>query len=161
MTHSRNKGNRWELDCIKFLKEVWPEHDFHRNGTMMEAHKSNAQAGDLHSDSLNVSVECKSLMSSKWSWPKLLEGNNKVLNGWLDQLVKESRDGDALLLMFSITNQGKWIAFNSGDSVDRTVVDYPYEPFMLYTYGANNWIVVSAMHCYQILRDNVREKMNE
>ena len=111
----------------------------------------------MHCPDIELSVECKSLMASKWSWMKLLQGDYAVMNDWLDQLVRESRDGESLLLMFSITKQGKWFAFNPGTYT--LLVEWPVDDItaMSYYHNGMEWIIASMDNLSSFVKPNVKE----
>ena len=119
---------------------------------MAERWKSSAQGGDLHCPEIELSVECKSLMAAKWSWMKLLRGDYGVMNDWLWQLVRESRDGESLLLMFSITKQGKWFAFKSIEPVE-----IPQDTCMVYEALGTNWLIGPMAKLEAMVKQHVKE----
>tara|TARA_R110000772_G_scaffold128987_1_gene236841 strand:+ start:560 stop:1114 length:555 start_codon:yes stop_codon:yes gene_type:complete len=118
---SKSKGSAFERDLAKHLTKVFKENFMRVPASGAFVGQSNAYRMDDMSDlqkrvfrgdiipgpSLqNVKFECKSYKS--FAWPKMLSGDNKQLNDWLEQ----SYDPLVLwFLVFKINNAGNWVAF--------------------------------------------------
>lgn len=122
----KDKGKRFERDVAKFLTDTFnkpfmrvPNSGAFTGGknqsriqTMSETQVKSQRGDIIAPDEYNFIVECKNHRDFSTGFAGILLGNNKKLNGWLDEVYKDAQNGQIpYSLAFKITGQTASIYF--------------------------------------------------
>lgn len=122
----KEKGKRFERDVAKFLSDTFnkpfmrvPNSGAFTGGTnqhriaQLDSTQVKVQRGDIVApDDFNFVIECKNHRNFSTGFAGILNGANKVLDGWLDEVYKDSNNAQIpYALVFKITGEASTMFF--------------------------------------------------
>lgn len=134
----KDKGKRFERDVAKFLTELFdkPFMRVQNSGAFtggknqvrtqaMSHTQIKGQRGDIIApDEYEWVIECKNHKDFSTGFAGIIAGENKKLNGWLDEVIKDSNNGAIPhALAFKITGQTANIYFALPETHFKLLID--------------------------------------
>lgn len=123
---SKAKGNSWERAVADHLTEIYGEKfirapgsgayvggkNTHRKQMLHEGQIRNFKGDIVPGQSFpRLNAECKSYKD--FPFHQLWQGQVKILESWLDQLMEASDPGDFNILLMKFNRKGKWVAIET------------------------------------------------
>ena len=164
MSKQKAKGSSWERDIAKFLSTAYNE-SFIRNISGSGAYvggKNIYRAAKLSEDQLRhtrgdisvpesfakLNIEAKNYADFSWH---LMFGENKQIDGWIDQLMCVATEGDVNLLAIKVTRRGSFVVVQSKLDWDRNC------NHMVYSNNHGTWVVYSFEEFFRLNTEKLKQ----
>ena len=157
---SKNKGSSFERDVSRFLSDLYGESFIRAPGSgAYIGGKNQSRTQVLHEGQIRsfkgdivpgqsfakFNAECKSYKD--FPFHQLYTGECKVLDGWIEQMMDVSEEGDVNILFMKFNRKGKFVVVQSG----KTWVTDQFTYYTSKAYG--DWIVIDFDHFFKHNKD--------
>lgn len=163
---SKAKGSSWERDVALHLTGLYGE-TFTRvpnsgayiggKNTVRKQHLDEGQIRAFKGDIIPgasfpaLNIECKSYKD--FPFHQLYQGQTKILEQWIDQLMEVADEGDFNILIMKFNRKGKFIAFQAKHrDLLKTIKNYTYYISQKY----EDWFIVDYDQFWLTTSDQVR-----
>jgi hypothetical protein len=157
---SKNKGSSFEREVANFLSDLYGESFIRAPGSgayvggKNQVRKQYLDEGQIRSFKGDIvpgqsfakfNAECKSYKD--FPFHQLYTGECKVLDGWIEQMMDVSEEGDVNILFMKFNRKGKFVVVQSG----KTWVTDQFTYYTSKAYG--DWIVIDFDHFFKHNKD--------
>ena len=156
----KQKGSSFEREVATYLSSVYEESFIRAPGSgAYIGGKNQTRTQILHEGQIRsfkgdivpgqsfpkFNAECKSY--ADFPFHLVLTGECKILDGWLDQMMAVSEEGDMNILFMKFNRKGKFVVVQS----NKTWVT---DQFLYYTSAKQgDWIIIEFDHFFKLNKD--------
>lgn len=158
---SKNKGSSFEREVANFLSNLYGESFIRAPGSgayvggKNQSRKEFLHEGQVRSFKGDIvpgqsfskfNAECKSYKD--FPFHQLYSGDCKVLDGWIEQMMDVSEQGDLNILFMKFNRKGKYVVVESNK---KTWVTDQFTYYTSKKYG--DWLIIDFDHFFKHNKD--------